>query len=85
MDSPTQVRSKLRSSVERPGSSKGIANEGTILKEINRLDLRKDITFEVRELLWDQLKEKVNIVEWDEVKSILGEDIIEQNQVCHQK
>jgi len=36
--------------------------------------------FQVRVLLWDQLKEKLNSAEWSEAKAVLGEDIIDQSQ-----
>ena len=51
---------------------------------VGKLDLsgRGEImAFEVRTLVWDQLEQKLNIVEWEEAKSILGENIIDDNKV----
>lgn len=50
---------------------------------INKLDLSAHNAFEVRTLVWDQLELKLNVVEWGEAKSILGEDLIEANKVNH--
>lgn len=84
--------SKSHKSRDRPSSSSSSSSspsprhnkdigEVNPLPIINKLDLSSYNVFEVRTLLWDQLEQKLNVVEWDEAKLIIGEDLVEKNKV----
>ena len=53
----------------RPGTAPAIA------------PLTFDVPFEVKELLWEQVKKYLKVSEVDEIKRILGRGLIEENEV----
>jgi hypothetical protein len=81
-DPPAGHKPKMKSSEKSKSSSKPPAPDTASIRMVNKLNVSGGgITFEVRVLVWEQLEQKLNVVEWEEAKSILGENLIEENKV----